>query len=117
MNNAVDDYLAKLKGPHHDALKRVQQTIQKTAPDAQQVITYGMPGYKLNGKYLISFAAFKDHMSVFPGSEAVDDLKDQLRGFETSKGTVQFTLDNPLPDQLLAAIVEHGVNRIKSTKQ
>lgn len=117
MNNVVDEYLSKLSEPQQSTLKHVQQVIQTTIPEAEQVITYGMPGYKYKGKYLISFSAFKDHLSVFPGAEAIGDLKEQLQTFEISKGTIQFTPEHPLPDDLLESIVMHGVARIDNAKK
>jgi uncharacterized protein YdhG (YjbR/CyaY superfamily) len=107
----VDDYLKKADPVQRDALEHVRSVIKQIAPDAEEVITYGMPGFKYNGKYLISFAGFKDHMSVFPGADPVATLADKLKPFKTSKGTVQFTLEKPLPDDLLIEIVQGCVDR------
>ena len=102
----IDDYLKDVPSPQKGILERVRQVIKKTAPDAEEVITYGMPGFKYKKKYLIAFAPFKDHMSVFPGSAAVGELKKKLEPFFHSKGTIQFTLENPLPEELLVEMVK-----------
>lgn len=70
-----------------------------------------MPGFKYRGKYLVSFAAFKDHLSLFPGAEPIEALKDKLTDYETSRGTIQFTLDHPLSDDLLKEILHICVTR------
>jgi uncharacterized protein YdhG (YjbR/CyaY superfamily) len=78
----------------------------KTVPNAEDSIGYGMPVLRYKGKYLIGFAPFKDHMSVFPGSEAIEALKPKLGAHKLAKGTVQFTLDAPLPDDIITEMVK-----------
>jgi uncharacterized protein YdhG (YjbR/CyaY superfamily) len=107
----INDYLKTVPEPQRTKLEVVRQIILKAAPTAEETITYGMPGYKYNGKYLISFAAFKDHMSIFPGAEPIEVLKDELKDFKISKGTIQFTLDKPIPDPLLERVVRLCVDR------
>lgn len=110
--SAVDDYLDKVGPVQRAELERVRATIKKVAPEAEEVITYAMPGFKYKGKYLIAYAPFKDHLSVFPGAGAVESLKDELDGFTVSKGTVQFTLEKPLPDAMLTKLVEARIHEI-----
>lgn len=100
----VDEYLARLEWEQgRAALERLRAVIREEAPDAQECISYGMPGYKQNG-YLLGFAAFKNHCSLFPGGTA-QDFSEELSGFKTSKGTIQFTPENPIPDSLVRRIV------------
>jgi len=101
----IDDYLEKVTGPQRAELERVRRVVKEVVPEAKEVISYGMPGFKYNNKYLVGFAAFKDHMSLFPTSGPVEALKEKLGKFELSKGTIQFTLDNPLPDSLIQEIL------------
>lgn len=108
----IDEYLASVAEPQRKELERVRKIIQKTAPNTEEVITYGMPGYKYKGKYLIAFANFKDHMSLFPGSKSIEVYKKELSSFKTSKGTIQFTDKNILPEKLIEDIVMHRVNEI-----
>lgn len=102
---SVDAYLAAVEsGSARDALSRLRSIIREEAPDAEEVISYGIPTYKLN-KTMMSFAAFKNHCSLFPGY-TVQEFADQLKAYKISKGTIQFTPGNPLPEPLVRAIVQ-----------
>jgi uncharacterized protein YdhG (YjbR/CyaY superfamily) len=114
--SVIDEYLKGLSEPQRQALEHVRQIVHKTAAEAVEVITYGMPGFKYKGKYLISFGAFKDHLSVFPGAEPIDSLKAQLKDYKLSKGTIQFTLEHPLPDAVIKELVRGSVARITGGK-
>lgn len=109
--SVVDDYLKNVSESGRAELERVRRIINETAPEAEEVITYGMPGFKYKKKYLIAFAEFKDHLSVFPGSAPTAELKEQLTEFKTSKGTIQFTVDKPLPKDIIQQLV---TSRVKS---
>jgi uncharacterized protein YdhG (YjbR/CyaY superfamily) len=101
----VDQYLAGVASDDARALlQRVRTIIREEAPEAQEVISYGMPGYKLHG-YLVGFAAFKNHCSLFPGGR-VAEFADLVKGFKTAKGTIQFTVDKPLPESAVRTIVK-----------
>ena len=115
--SVIDDFLKDLPAPEQQALQHVRELVQQTVPDAEEVITYSMPGFKYAGKYLLSFAAFKDHLSVFPGGETIDMLQDRLTSFKTFKGTIQFTAQNPLPDDLIIDIAKERVQEIKTAAQ
>ena len=101
----VEEYLCNVPKPQKTELERIRSFIKTLVPDAEEVITYKMPGFKYKTKYLIAYAPFKDHMSIFPGCEAVTTFATELSSFKTSKGTIQFTVENPLPDALLKKIV------------
>ena len=103
----IDSYLTKTAtDSQREKLEHVRALVKEWVPDAEETIGYGIPVLKLNGKYLIGFAAFKNHMSIFPGAAPVADLEEKLAGFKLSKGTIQFTEDNLIPDALLKEIVE-----------
>jgi uncharacterized protein YdhG (YjbR/CyaY superfamily) len=106
----VDEYIERIADDKTRALmEKVRKAIISSAPKATEVISYGMPGYKLDGM-LVYFAAFTNHYSLFPASKkAIDDHKKELGGFKTSKGTIQFTLENPLPIALIKKIVKARV--------
>ena len=110
--SVIDDYLANVVEPQKVALEHVREIVKQTAPTATEVITYGMPGFKYKGKYLIAFASFKDHLSVFPGAGAIEATKDQLINYKMSKGTIQFTVDKPLPDKIIAKIITIRMSQI-----
>lgn len=102
----VDAYLDQIENPaYRKQLDHLRKLIQSTVPEAEECISYGIPTYKHFGM-VVSFAAFAKHLSFFPG-HTVADFQDQLKGFKTSKGTIQFTPENPLPDELVTAIVQH----------
>lgn len=103
--NAVDDYLNRVPEPFRAMLGHLRQIIREEAPGAVETIGYGIPTFKLDGN-LVHFAAFKNHMSFFPGSTTHNELlKADLAGYKLAKGTIQFTADNPLPDDLVRRIV------------
>lgn len=109
----IDDLLSGTNAPQKAELERIRQVVHQLCPGCEEVKTYGMPGFKYKDKYLLSFAAFKDHMSLFPGAEPVDVLKEQLKPYQLSKGTIQFTLDHSLPDDLLKQIILLCIKRIE----
>lgn len=110
--NVVDEYLAKITEPQKTVLLKVTGIVKAIAPNAVAVITYGMPGFEYNGKYLVSFGVFKDHMSIFPGSGSLEKYKASLAGFKTSKGTIQFTAEKPLPTNIIENIVKYRISEI-----
>lgn len=112
----VDDYLDKLPEDVRTVLKKLRATIKSAAPKAEEVISYGMPGYKYQGP-LVYFAAFNNHCSFFPGSSQIIKLYDELKLFKTAKGTVQFTTDKPLPATLVKKIVKARMQENEARQQ
>jgi uncharacterized protein YdhG (YjbR/CyaY superfamily) len=113
-SNTVDEYLEHLEPAVRAELVRIRTIAKQVVPDATEGISYGMPVLKLNGKYLIGFAAFKNHMSIFPGSEPIDLLSDELAERVTSKGTIQFTRETQLSEELIRQIVELCARRLQA---
>jgi uncharacterized protein YdhG (YjbR/CyaY superfamily) len=102
----VDAYLAALDEPKRGTLERLRATIREIVPDAEQCISYGMPAFKLNGKVVAGFAAFKNHLSYFPHSGSVlPELSDALVGYTTTKGALRFAVDQPLPKALVKKLI------------
>ncbi|MFN2491555.1 MAG: iron chaperone [Pyrinomonadaceae bacterium] len=101
----VDDYLAAFRKTRGPRLRRFAKTIRAVAPKATEGISYQIPVYKQNGM-LVGFAAFKNHCSLFPGTKALVTYKDQLKGYKTSKGTIQFPIGKPLPAALVKKLVK-----------
>lgn len=112
--SVIDDYLLGVEQPQRAELERIRKIIHAAVPDAEEVITYNMPGFKYRGRYLVSFAAFKDHMSLFPAADPIASYADKLKEYKTSKGTIQFTLEHPLPESLVNEIVAHNIARIEA---
>lgn len=105
--NSVDEYIAEQPPAAQSVLGRVRSTIRKALPKAEEVISYQIPVYKLNGERVIFFAAWKQHYSIYPGhGRFVEEYKDQLRPYKVSKGTIQFPLADPVPVKLIQTIVK-----------
>jgi len=106
----VDEYLAGVPEPARSTLQRVRAVIRSAVPrEATEAISYGMPTFRYKGA-LLAFGAFSKHCSLFPMSLAVmAAFKDELKGFDTFKGTIHFPLDKPLPAALLKKLVKARV--------
>jgi uncharacterized protein YdhG (YjbR/CyaY superfamily) len=102
----VDAYLAALPEVQRAPLEALRATIRAEAPEATEGIAYQMPAFYASGRLLVSYAAFKSHLSLFPASGAViDGLGDELRRYLSGKGTIRFTPDDALSDDLVRQIV------------
>jgi uncharacterized protein YdhG (YjbR/CyaY superfamily) len=98
----IDDYLAALDEPKRNTLEKLRESIMEVVPDAEQGISYGIPAFKVQGKTVAGFAAFKTHLSYLPHSGSVlAELGDDVAGYETSKGSLKFAVDEPLPKRLV----------------
>jgi uncharacterized protein YdhG (YjbR/CyaY superfamily) len=113
----VEAYLAKVPEPARTTLKKVRATIRAAAPkEATEGLSYGMPAFRYRGA-LVAYAAFKEHCSFFPmQASLVDKMKEELAGYRTSKGTLQFALDKPLPAALVKKMVRARVGENERRK-
>lgn len=113
----VDEYLAGVPEPARTTLNKIRAVIRSAAPpEATETISYGMPAFKHNG-ILVWFAAFSNHCSIFPTASVINALRDELRGFRISKGTVQFPTDKPLPASLVKKMVKLRVAQSEGRKR
>jgi uncharacterized protein YdhG (YjbR/CyaY superfamily) len=104
---AVDAYLAALPDDSRFALEHLRGVIRSAAPQATEAISYQMPAFKQGERFLVSYAAFKDHCSLFPASYAVmEALASELRAYVSGKGTLRFTVEEPIPDMVVTRIVQ-----------
>jgi len=101
----VDEYLAGVPKEARATLEKLRKTIKAAAPMASESISYQMPMYKHHGM-VIGFAAFKDHCSLFPGAAVMDAHKEELKRYDTSKGTIRFPANKPLPAALVKKLVK-----------
>lgn len=109
----VADYLAALPEPQRVALERLRAVIMAAAPGGTDAISYRMPAVRYRGRVLLSYAAFRDHCSLFPWSGAtIDSLGEELAPYRTGKGTLQFRTDEPIPDTLVERIVKARIAEI-----
>lgn len=114
----IDDYIAAQPLEYRARLEKIRQMIKKAAPEAEEYIGYGMPGFKM-GWALVYFALFSKHIGFYPGASGVANFKKELSDYRTSKGAIQFPLDNPIPFDSIKKITEFRVeeNRAKLWKK
>jgi uncharacterized protein YdhG (YjbR/CyaY superfamily) len=104
--NDIDRYLAGLHEPKRGTLEQLRRDVLAVLPDAQECLSYGVPGFKVNGKTVAGFAAFKDHLSYLPHSGTVlAALSDELAGYAGTKSSLHFAVDLPLPSDLVRKLI------------
>ncbi len=111
---SVDEYLTGLPEQQRAALEKLRNTIRAAAPDATETISYQMPAFKLDGRFLVSYAAFKDHCSLFPGAAVPGELADAVKPFVAGKGTLRFTPEKPIPAALVKKVVKTRMREIEA---
>jgi uncharacterized protein YdhG (YjbR/CyaY superfamily) len=103
----IDEYLATLDEPARATLSQLRDTIVAVVPDAEQCISYGMPAFKLRGKTIAGFAAFRSHLSYLPHSGSVlPQLAKETEGYAQTKGSLHFPADKPLPTKIVKKLLE-----------
>ena len=113
----VDDYFARLPNPARSELRQLRQAIRSAVPrESTEVISYRIPAFRHDG-ILVWYAAFANHVSLFPGGSVLTTFGDELKKFKTTKGTIQFPLDAPLPIGLIKRIVKARVAEVHEKKR
>jgi uncharacterized protein YdhG (YjbR/CyaY superfamily) len=113
----MDDQLDDLPPAQKAALERVRAVVRDLAPDAEEGTSYGVPAYIHAGRPLLGFSAAKKHLSIFPFSPAaIEAVKDRLGGFDLAKGTIRFTPERPVPEDVLADVVRARMQEIATTR-
>ena len=111
----IDAYLAGLEAPARRTLEELRRTILKVVPDAEEGLSYGVPAFRVRGKAVAGFAAFKNHLTYLPHSGSVlSELGDDVAGYETSKGSLKFAIDTPLPVDLVAKLVAARLRELET---
>lgn len=106
----IDAVLAHASADQRVVLQKMRRTIHAAAPRAEECISYGLPAFRLHGRALVAFAAWKNHFALYPMSAVtVKRFREQLRGFELTKGTIRFTAEKPLPATLIKQLVRARV--------
>ena len=106
----IDEYIKNFSSDVQKTLQKIRQTIKKEMPGAEEAIRYGIPTIRLQGQNLVHFAAFKNHISFFPGAEGVAVFQKEITKYKTSKGTIQFPLDS-VPYDLIQKITQFRVKQ------
>jgi uncharacterized protein YdhG (YjbR/CyaY superfamily) len=110
---SVDDYLASQPEATQRVLQRVRNAIRAAVPKAEELISYQIPAYKLDGQRLIYFAGWKQHYSIYPaGERLVAEFQKELAPYKISKGTIQFPLDEPVPAKLIGRIAKYRAHEV-----
>jgi uncharacterized protein YdhG (YjbR/CyaY superfamily) len=104
---SVDEYMAGLPDDRRAVMQELRRTIQAEAPDATEAISYNMPAFRMNGRFFVSYEAFKQHYSLFPWTdEMVEELGDEVRPYAVGKGTLRFPANEPIPLDLVTRIIQ-----------
>ncbi len=103
----IDNYLAALPDDKRAALEKLRKTIKAVAPKAEECISYRLPAFRLDGRMLVAFGATANHCAFYPmSSSTVEAFKEELKAYKTSKGTIRFQADKPLPAALVRKLVK-----------
>lgn len=102
----IDDYLVSLSKEKRAALENLRRAIKSAAPKAEECISYNIPAFRLAGRLLVAFGAAANHCAFYPGAFPVKAHKDELKAYDTSKGTIRFQADRPLPATLVRKLVK-----------
>ena len=114
-SRTVDEYVASFPKSVRDILARLRRVVREAAPQAEETMSYGMPTFNLDGKPLVFFAAWKNHVGFYPvNSSIAEKFKNELAPFKMAKGSVQFPFDKPVPFDLVRKIAEFRVKESKS---
>jgi uncharacterized protein YdhG (YjbR/CyaY superfamily) len=112
----VDDYLEGLEPQRRAALDRVRAVVTDVVPDVEEALSYGMPSFKYRKRPLLGFTSRRDHFSLHPFSPAViESLHDQLAGWDLSRGTIRFTVKDPIPEATLREIISRRADEIRGS--
>lgn len=116
--NEIEKYISQFPADVQEILRNIRKIIKDNAPDAEELMAYGMPGYKTNKKPLVYFAAFKKHLGLYATPSGHHQFKDELSPYKQGKGSVQFPIDKPIPYALIERIVKFRVaeNNLKTRK-
>lgn len=100
-----DDYLAAVSEEKRAALEKLRRDIKAAVPGAEECVSYGLPAFRLNGRLLVAYGAAAKHCAFYPGS-VLEELKDELKSYDSSKGTLRFPAEKPLPTALVRKLVK-----------
>jgi len=112
----IDDYLAPLSREKRAALQKLRRAIKAAAPKAEECISYQIPAFRLGGRLLVGFGAAANHCSFYPGAFPVKTHEKELEGYDTSKGTIRFPEDRPLPAALVRRLVKTRIAEYASRR-
>lgn len=101
----IDEYISQCPSEIQETLQTLRKVIKESEPEAEEKISWQMPTFVLHGN-LVHFAAFKNHIGLYPGPNAIEAFKNEISGYKSSKGAVQFPIGKPMPYELISRIVK-----------
>ena len=117
----IDDYISTFPMETQSILEKMRQVIQKAAPDAVETISYNIPTFDLNGKHLVFFAAWKQHISLYPTPAGDEAFQQEMAPYKRVKSTIQFPLDTPVPydlvEKCVTLLVKEGIEKTNETSR
>ena len=114
MSGMIDKFISKYPPEVQVMLQKIRALIRKSAPGAEEAMSYGIPTFKLNGKNLVHFSAFKEHIGFYPTPSGIEKFKKELSVYEGAKGSVKFPLNKPIPYALITKIVQFRVKEMRA---
>jgi uncharacterized protein YdhG (YjbR/CyaY superfamily) len=114
---SIDEYIGASPEHIRTPLEDMRRTIHEAAPEAVEAIAYQIPTFRLKGRNLVHFAAFKSHLGFYPTSSGIEAFSDDLSAYSTSRGTVRFPLEEPIPHDLVRRIVAFRVREVSERKR
>lgn len=112
--NPIDQFISNYPPEVQTILQKIRALIQKSAPGAEEAMSYGIPTFKLNGKNFVHFSAFKEHIGFYPTPTGIEKFKKELSTYEGAKGSVKFPLNKPIPYALITKIVQFRVKEVSA---
>ncbi|MCW4011671.1 MAG: DUF1801 domain-containing protein [Candidatus Bathyarchaeota archaeon] len=109
----IDEYISRFTGETKERLQKIRKLIKKTAPNATEIISYGIPTYKQR-ENLVHFAGYKKHIGFYPTPSGIEAFQDELKEYKTSKGAIQFPHDKPIPYDLIKRIVQYRIQSVEN---
>lgn len=110
----IDEYINLTPKETQETLEKIRKTIKQAAPEAEEAIRYSMPTFRLNGKNLIHFAAFRNHYGLYPAPGAIVEFEKELTSYKKSKGAIQFQVGEKIPYDLIKKIVKYRIEAVKN---
>ena len=109
--HSIDDYIAQFPAETQKVLEQLRALIKSVAPEAVETISYAIPTFDLNGTHLVHFAGFEHHVGFYPTGSGVEEFKEELKPYKSGKGSVQFLLGMPIPEDLIRRVVAFRVGQ------
>lgn len=114
---SIDEYITRFPADVQKILQKIRTTIRRAAPDATEAISYQIPTFRLNEKNLIHFAAFKNHLSLYPAPREAEEFRTDLAAYKGGKGTMQFPLGNAIDYDLIGRITKFQIERLRGFRE